>query len=77
MPEIELSAGTIEYEDSGGDGPAIVLLGGLLMDASLWDACRAPTGASRRRCRSARTGTRCAPTPTSPRAASADWCLSS
>ena len=36
MPEIELSAGTIEYEDTGGDGPAIVLLAGLLMDATLW-----------------------------------------
>jgi pimeloyl-ACP methyl ester carboxylesterase len=35
--KIELSAGTIEYEDSGGDGPAIVLLHGLMMDASLWD----------------------------------------
>jgi pimeloyl-ACP methyl ester carboxylesterase len=35
--EIELSAGTIEYEDTGGDGPAIVLLPGLLMDASLWE----------------------------------------
>jgi pimeloyl-ACP methyl ester carboxylesterase len=35
---IELSAGTIEYEDTGGDGPVIVLLHGLLMDASLWDA---------------------------------------
>jgi pimeloyl-ACP methyl ester carboxylesterase len=35
--EIELSAGTIEYEDTGGDGPTIVLLHGLLMDASLWD----------------------------------------
>jgi pimeloyl-ACP methyl ester carboxylesterase len=35
--EIELSAGTIEYEDSGGDGPPIVLLPGLLMDASLWE----------------------------------------
>jgi pimeloyl-ACP methyl ester carboxylesterase len=34
--EIELSAGTIEYEDTGGDGPAIVLVGGLMMDASLW-----------------------------------------
>jgi pimeloyl-ACP methyl ester carboxylesterase len=34
--EIELSAGTIEYEDSGGDGPVVVLLPGLLMDASLW-----------------------------------------
>ncbi len=36
MPEIELSAGTIEYEDSGGDGPAIVFCHGLLMDGSLW-----------------------------------------
>ena len=35
--QIELSAGTIEYEDSGGEGPVIVLLHGLLMDASLWD----------------------------------------
>jgi pimeloyl-ACP methyl ester carboxylesterase len=35
--KIELSAGTIEYEDSGGDGPAIVLVHGLMMDASLWD----------------------------------------
>jgi pimeloyl-ACP methyl ester carboxylesterase len=34
---IELSAGTIEYEDSGGDGPVIVLLAGLMMDASLWE----------------------------------------
>jgi pimeloyl-ACP methyl ester carboxylesterase len=37
MREIELSAGTIEYEDTGGDGPVIVLLHGLMMDASLWD----------------------------------------
>ncbi|HEU5421391.1 MAG TPA: alpha/beta hydrolase [Streptosporangiaceae bacterium] len=36
MPEIELSAGTIEYRDSG-TGPVLVLLHGLLMDASLWD----------------------------------------
>ena len=35
--QIELSAGTIEYEDTGGDGPVVVLLHGLLMDASLWD----------------------------------------
>src|SRR6266498_3398451 len=35
--EIELSAGTIEYEDTGGDGPTVVLLHGLMMDASLWD----------------------------------------
>ena len=61
MSEIELSAGTIEYRDTGGDGPVVVLLHGLLMDASLWDAviddlsvdhrCVAPTlplGAHRR-----------------------------
>jgi pimeloyl-ACP methyl ester carboxylesterase len=36
MNQIELSAGTIEYEDTGGDGPTLVLLHGLLMDASLW-----------------------------------------
>ena len=35
--DIELSAGTIEYEDTGGHGPAIVLLSGLVMDASLWE----------------------------------------
>ncbi len=33
MKEIELSAGTIEYQDTGGDGPTIVLLHGLMMDA--------------------------------------------
>ncbi|MGW5179630.1 alpha/beta fold hydrolase [Streptomyces sp. NPDC004082] len=37
MTEIELSCGTIAYEDTGGDGPVVVLLHGLLMDASLWD----------------------------------------
>jgi pimeloyl-ACP methyl ester carboxylesterase len=37
MRQIELSAGTIEYTDTGGDGPVIVLLHGLVMDASLWD----------------------------------------
>ncbi len=33
---IELSAGTIEYRDTG-EGPPIVLLHGLMMDATLWD----------------------------------------
>jgi len=37
MTEIKLSAGTIEYKDTGGEGPVLVLLHGLLMDASLWD----------------------------------------
>jgi pimeloyl-ACP methyl ester carboxylesterase len=35
--EIELSAGTLEYTDTGGEGPVLVLLHGLMMDASLWD----------------------------------------
>jgi pimeloyl-ACP methyl ester carboxylesterase len=33
----ELSVGTIEYKDTGGEGPVIVLLHGLMMDASLWE----------------------------------------
>ena len=36
MPELELSAGTIEYEDTGGPDPVIVLLHGLFMGGSLW-----------------------------------------
>ena len=61
MPQIELSSGTIEYTDTSGGGPVIVLLHGLLMDATLWDEvtaalspgyrCVAPTlplGAHRR-----------------------------
>jgi pimeloyl-ACP methyl ester carboxylesterase len=53
MTQIELSAGTIDYTDTGGDGPVLVLLHGLMMDASLWDGviadlspghrCLAPT----------------------------------
>jgi hypothetical protein len=35
MNQLGLSAGTIEYEDTGGDGPTLVLLHGLLTDASL------------------------------------------
>ena len=36
MNAIELSAGTIEYQDTGGAGPGVVILHGLMMDASLW-----------------------------------------
>jgi len=36
MTEIALSAGPVDYEDTGGDGPPVVLLHGLLMDGSLW-----------------------------------------
>lgn len=33
---LELSAGVVEYEDTGGDGPVLVLLHGVAMDGSLW-----------------------------------------
>jgi pimeloyl-ACP methyl ester carboxylesterase len=48
MNEIELSAGTIEYTDTGGEGPVLVLLHGLLMDASLWDGPTADLSADHR-----------------------------
>lgn len=36
MESVQLASGEIEFEDSGGDGPVVVLVGGLLMDATLW-----------------------------------------
>ena len=36
MPSIELSAGTIEYADTGGAGPTVVLVHGLVMDGTVW-----------------------------------------
>jgi pimeloyl-ACP methyl ester carboxylesterase len=33
----ESSAGSIDYLDTGGEGPVVVLLHGLMMDASLWE----------------------------------------
>ncbi|MEV5682404.1 alpha/beta hydrolase [Streptomyces sp. NPDC052164] len=36
MTEVLLSAGVVEYEDTGGDGPVVVLLHGVAMDGSLW-----------------------------------------
>jgi pimeloyl-ACP methyl ester carboxylesterase len=47
VKEIELSAGTIEYQDTGG-GPVLVLLHGLMMDASLWDGAIAELSADYR-----------------------------
>ena len=46
--DLDLSAGTIEYEDTGGQGPAIVLLPGLMMDASLWEEVIAGLSADHR-----------------------------
>ena len=48
MSEIELSAGTIEYVDTGGTGPTVVLLHGLMMDATLWDGVIAELSADHR-----------------------------
>ena len=36
MPEVELSTGRIDYQDTGGSGPVVLLLHGLIMDGSLW-----------------------------------------
>jgi pimeloyl-ACP methyl ester carboxylesterase len=38
MPAIELSAGTIDYLDTGGDGPVVVPVHGVMMDATVWRA---------------------------------------
>jgi len=48
MTQIELSSGTIDYTDTGGDGPVLVLLHGLMMDASLWDEVIAGLSADHR-----------------------------
>ncbi|WP_327243712.1 alpha/beta fold hydrolase [Streptomyces sp. NBC_01320] len=34
--EVQLSAGPVAYQDTGGDGPVVVLLHGVAMDGSLW-----------------------------------------
>jgi len=37
MKEVMLDVGPIEYTDSGGSGPTLVFLGGLVMPGSVWD----------------------------------------
>ncbi|MGW6576177.1 alpha/beta fold hydrolase [Streptomyces sp. NPDC054945] len=37
MPEIELSAGVVDFTDTGGDGEVVVLVHGLGFDESVWD----------------------------------------
>jgi pimeloyl-ACP methyl ester carboxylesterase len=34
--QVELSAGTIEYQDTGGNGPVVVMVHGLAMDGRQW-----------------------------------------
>jgi pimeloyl-ACP methyl ester carboxylesterase len=48
VPEIELTAGTIAYEDTGGPGPVIVLLHGLVHDATVWRKVVADLGKDHR-----------------------------
>ena len=48
MTQIELSCGPVEYTDTGGSGPVLVLLHGLMMDASLWDDVIADLSADHR-----------------------------
>lgn len=36
MPETELSAGIIDYEDTGGEGPVLVFLHGVAIDSTVW-----------------------------------------
>jgi pimeloyl-ACP methyl ester carboxylesterase len=36
MPEVELTAGTIEYDDTGGDGPILVFQHGVAMNGTEW-----------------------------------------
>lgn len=45
---IELSAGTVDYVDSGGDGSVVVMLHGLMMDGSLWEHVIAALGSDYR-----------------------------
>ena len=70
MPEVELSAGTIEYEDTGGEraGDRVRARaddGRLAVAPRRRGAALATTAACCRRCRWAPIATRCAPTPTS------------
>src|SRR5262249_10664217 len=48
MPTIEVSAGRIHYEETG-EGPPLVLVGGLAMDGRLWEKVAAEL-APRHRC---------------------------
>ena len=36
MPEVEVTAGRIAYQDTGGDGPVVMMIPGLLMDWKQW-----------------------------------------
>jgi len=60
VPHLELSAGRIQYEDTGGSGPVLVFSHGLIMDGTLFPAagCAATSAATHA---VARAGVTCAP----------------
>lgn len=37
MPQLEVQAGTLDYQDTGGSGPVLVFVPGLLMDHRQWE----------------------------------------
>ncbi len=45
---VELPAGTVEYLDTGGSGPVVVLLHGLAMDGRVWDGVISELGSGYR-----------------------------
>ena len=47
MPSTEVSAGTIHYEEAG-EGPPLVMVGGLAMDGRLWEGVSAELAATHR-----------------------------
>jgi pimeloyl-ACP methyl ester carboxylesterase len=48
MTVVELTAGPVAYADSGGPGPTVVLLHGLMTDGGLWDRVVADLAAEHR-----------------------------
>ncbi len=48
MQQVDLAAGPIHYQDSGGDGPILVMLHGLAMDGEIWREVVADLGDSHR-----------------------------
>jgi pimeloyl-ACP methyl ester carboxylesterase len=81
MKELELAAGTIEYEDTGGSDPVVVLLHGVVMNGTLWRHVVADLRSDHRcvvpRCRWVPIAGRCERTPISRSPARPAWWRSS
>lgn len=44
MPQVRLSQGTVHYQDTGGSGPTVVCVHGLLVNGGLWSGLRLDPG---------------------------------